>query len=497
MPVPRFNIKSFKDADSAVNAISDDLQNKGFIRGVVAVFANLPSAALLGDGIIYLVQDDSPGYDNGFYVTSNHTWTFFDALNFQNTDEVPNESTVTGTTTTDALDNLLPLSGGVMTGAIDMTDNPVEKAAYLELQEITTPAALANYGKVYTKTDDKLYFQNGAGVEAEVAVGSLAYLPLAGGTMTGDIAMLGNKIEFGTNPSVPHWIEGGGTDLKFYLDNMGTPHLAVYMTNAGLYIPTTKRLIMENGLQISTDHIDMFDDPIKRAEYLELEEITTPTPVANYGKIYTKSDDKLYFQNGAGVEAEVAVGSLAYLPLAGGTMTGALVMAAQELQFSVANTKFKKHSMGNGLTLTVEGYEMFNAYDNGGAGAFWLASDTFLGAGRNFRLGSGSNLEIESATTYICKHPMTDGLAVRAGGTAIWDAHSTGFYMAAPEMVFSDASNIGFGTSVGTMIGQTAAQKMGFWGVTPVVQQTGAMHGAWATLPNLVAGLIAAGIIAA
>jgi len=33
------------------------------------------------------------------------------------------------------------------------------------LQEITTPAALANYGKIYTKTDNQLYFQDGAGTE--------------------------------------------------------------------------------------------------------------------------------------------------------------------------------------------------------------------------------------------------------------------------------------------------------------------------------------------
>lgn len=40
----------------------------------------------------------------------------------------------------------------------------------LVLKEITTPTADTNYGKIYTKTDNKLYFQDGAGVEHEIAV---------------------------------------------------------------------------------------------------------------------------------------------------------------------------------------------------------------------------------------------------------------------------------------------------------------------------------------
>lgn len=39
------------------------------------------------------------------------------------------------------------------------------------LKETTTPSALANYGKIYTKNDNKLYFQDGAGSEHELAYG--------------------------------------------------------------------------------------------------------------------------------------------------------------------------------------------------------------------------------------------------------------------------------------------------------------------------------------
>ena len=39
----------------------------------------------------------------------------------------------------------------------------------LALKETTTPTALADHGKIYTKADNKLYFQDGAGTEHEIA----------------------------------------------------------------------------------------------------------------------------------------------------------------------------------------------------------------------------------------------------------------------------------------------------------------------------------------
>lgn len=42
-------------------------------------------------------------------------------------------------------------------------------------------------------------------------------------------------------------------------------------------------------------------------EELTIPEITTPIPVTNYGKLYPKADNNLYFQDGAGVEHEIGV----------------------------------------------------------------------------------------------------------------------------------------------------------------------------------------------
>lgn len=39
----------------------------------------------------------------------------------------------------------------------------------VNLKEITTPTAKADYGAIYAKADNKIYFQDGAGVEHEIA----------------------------------------------------------------------------------------------------------------------------------------------------------------------------------------------------------------------------------------------------------------------------------------------------------------------------------------
>lgn len=43
------------------------------------------------------------------------------------------------------------------------------EAGCITIKERATPIADTNYGKIYTKTDNKLYFQDGAGTEHEMA----------------------------------------------------------------------------------------------------------------------------------------------------------------------------------------------------------------------------------------------------------------------------------------------------------------------------------------
>jgi hypothetical protein len=67
-------------------------------------------------------------------------------------------------------------SGGLLLGTADPANAVTNLGANLQLEngvmcikETTTPTADTNYGKVYTKTDNKLYFQDGAGTEHEIA----------------------------------------------------------------------------------------------------------------------------------------------------------------------------------------------------------------------------------------------------------------------------------------------------------------------------------------
>jgi hypothetical protein len=57
------------------------------------------------------------------------------------------------------------------------------------------------------------------------------------------------------------------------------------------------------GTQVSAN----YDLGLVGSGVLMLKETTTPTADTNYGKVYTKSGNKLYFQDGAGTEHEVAL----------------------------------------------------------------------------------------------------------------------------------------------------------------------------------------------
>ena len=62
------------------------------------------------------------------------------------------------------------LTGNVGIGAASSANaDLLLEAGRLMLKESATPTADTNYGKIYTKTDNKLYFQDGAGTEHEVA----------------------------------------------------------------------------------------------------------------------------------------------------------------------------------------------------------------------------------------------------------------------------------------------------------------------------------------
>lgn len=57
-----------------------------------------------------------------------------------------------------------------------------------------------------------------------------------------------------------------------------------------------------SGAWVEVLHINASNEMIVDSGILALKETTTPSAVANYGRLYTKTDNNLYFQDGAGVE---------------------------------------------------------------------------------------------------------------------------------------------------------------------------------------------------
>ena len=77
----------------------------------------------------------------------------------------------------------------------------------------------------------------------------------------------------------------------------------------GVHTETAITCYKDDRVQIRHDNSPKFEtqsDGVKVYGATALTETTTPTATADVGKIYTKTDNKLYFQDGAGTEHEIA-----------------------------------------------------------------------------------------------------------------------------------------------------------------------------------------------
>lgn len=57
------------------------------------------------------------------------------------------------------------------------------------------------------------------------------------------------------------------------------------------------------------------DPVLDGQETILLKESTTPTPLAAHGQIYTKSDQRMYFQDGAGNEIEIVIAGVQFIDM--------------------------------------------------------------------------------------------------------------------------------------------------------------------------------------
>lgn len=87
--------------------------------------------------------------------------------------------------------------------------------------------------------------------------------------------------------------------------------------------------------------------------------------------------------------------------------------------------------------------------------------------------GSKGISTITSATITTVTAPTVKTATVQASdaSAAMTIANSTGIVTVAGGLAITDAKDVSVGTTTGTKIGTAAAQKLGFYNATPVVQQ--------------------------
>ena len=129
-----------------------------------------------GDTGIYEAIDDTCYFSFAGSATYEMSASWFRVGTSSNTPAMMNEG---ATATTPIFTNASDLDTGIgMAGAdqLSLIAGGVEMARFVEdatkfsmhLPETATPTAVANYGAIYPKTDNVLYFQDGAGTEHTV-----------------------------------------------------------------------------------------------------------------------------------------------------------------------------------------------------------------------------------------------------------------------------------------------------------------------------------------
>ena len=85
-----------------------------------------------------------------------------------------------------------------------MTPSRADSDGVITIKEVTTPTAKTDSGQVYTKTDNNLYFQDGAGTEQVVLKGGLTLFlsqpPLCALTQLGCAALA--QVELSNGPEI-------------------------------------------------------------------------------------------------------------------------------------------------------------------------------------------------------------------------------------------------------------------------------------------------------
>jgi hypothetical protein len=187
-----------------------------------------------------------------------------------------------------------------------------------QLPEIATPSTPSSgLGKVYFKTDGKLYALNDAGVETDLQA-------------TGGAISIGGGISGGTTGSVL-FVGSGAT---------------IAQDNANIFWDDSNNRL---GIGTASPQHSLHISGNMRADgYVELAEIAAPdTPASGYGRLYAKTDGLLYFKNDAGTEYDLT---------AGGGITGSGTANRMTFWTGASSVSYDDALRWDGTTLTIDGY---------------------------------------------------------------------------------------------------------------------------------------------
>ncbi len=234
-----------------------------------------------------------------------------------------------------SLDNYLPLAGGTMTGNIAMSNNDITNIASLSgsvktsnVNQLVTNTTTAVVGHVatFSDTSGNIITDSGASLGE--------YLPLAGGTMTGDV-------DFG-NHSISGVTNIGGSVKTSNVNQLVTNATTSVAGNVAVFLNTTGNVLTDSGKSLS-EYLPLAGGTMSGNISMGTHDITSITSII--GAVKTSNVNQLVTNPGTSTAGHVAVfsdtsgnvitdssASLSqYLPLAGGTMSGNLSMGTHAI----------------------------------------------------------------------------------------------------------------------------------------------------------------------
>lgn len=215
----------------------------------------------------------------------------------------------------------------------------------VNLKEITTPVAVPDYGAIYTKTDNKLYFQDGAGVEHEIFIVGNYYAE-----MYLDSNAVATVIETADTPiALRHCTAGSLSGWTFNAGSTGA--ITAYTDYGGTVAGTVKATSAAHGLTTgdvitirgTTSYNGIFAITVIDVDNFYF----TDTWVADDGASDWDEGDYLIAGSGAAGVYAISWGlSLTEGGTAGSILTGQLCVGASIEKKSIGSRKFATNDKG-------------------------------------------------------------------------------------------------------------------------------------------------------